>query len=82
MRRKRMHGHRRSPFRIQSMDLSFPIGSLGDRVTKWKEKKNNTMKVFQEDQKKTRQSTKQEQTAKNDAYSIEGQEINNEEEQE
>ena len=37
---------------------------------------------FQEDQKKTRQSTMQEQTAKNDAYSIEGQEINNEEEQE
>jgi len=76
-----MHGRRRSPFRMKQTE-AFPIGSLGDRAINWREKKSNTMKVFQEEQKKLRQAVTQEQTAKKDAYSIEGQEINNEEEQE
>tara|TARA_R100000734_G_C3224442_1_gene34723 strand:+ start:49 stop:279 length:231 start_codon:yes stop_codon:yes gene_type:complete len=76
MRRKYMNGKKRSPFRMFD---PFPIGSLGERILNWKENKKNTMKIFKEDQKRTRQSTDQEQQAKSDAYAVEGKEINNEE---
>ena len=37
-----------------------------------------TIPIFKEEQKRTRQSTDQEQQAKSDAYAVEGKEINNE----